>query len=138
LVEDWGCGKGWLTTLVERSRYRGIDGSQSPFADVIADLRTYRSAAPGIFMRHVLEHNWDWAQIPDNAIQSFTERMALIVFTPFGEETKDIAVSPSIPVPDLSFRLGDLTERFADARWTSETIATATQYGIETIFRLER
>jgi hypothetical protein len=29
-VEDWGCGAGWLSTLIPADRYRGIDGD--PFA----------------------------------------------------------------------------------------------------------
>ena len=74
LIEDWGCGPGWLRTLLPVDRYRGIDGTASPCCDVVVDLIAYRSAVLWIFMRHVLEHNEAWSQILDNAVASFTER----------------------------------------------------------------
>jgi hypothetical protein len=111
LIEDWGCGKGWLRTLVERDRYRGIDGSVTPFADAVVDLALYLSETPGLFMRHVLEHDWRWAQILDNAVASFTERMALILFTPLGETTREIGREAAAHVPVIGFRLEDITDR---------------------------
>ncbi len=79
LVEDWGCGRGWMKQRVEAlgCSYRGVDGSPSPFASIWADLVHYHSVVPGIFMRHVLEHNRDWPEILDNAVGSFTRRMAI-------------------------------------------------------------
>ena len=71
LVEDWGCGRGYLRTLIEPERYRGIDGS-GPHADVTHDLLSYRSYVPGIFMRHVLEHNYGWTYVLANAVESFS------------------------------------------------------------------
>jgi hypothetical protein len=136
-VEDWGCGKGWLRTLIEPGRYVGVDGSVTPFADVVADLAEYRSATPGLFMRHVLEHNDRWADILDNAAASFTQRMALIIFTPLVRHTRQIAWSDDPGVPDIAFNLSDLTNRFG-CDWTHETLATNTQYGAETVFRLAR
>lgn len=112
LVEDWGCGKGWLRTLVEDERYRGIDGSASPLADEVVDLAEYRSEVPGLFMRHVLEHDWRWEQILDNAIASFTERMVLILFSPLQNETREIGRESMVHVPVIGFRLEDITERF--------------------------
>lgn len=38
LVEDWGCGLGWLRRFVPPGRYRGVDGTASPFADEVVDL----------------------------------------------------------------------------------------------------
>jgi hypothetical protein len=64
LIEDWGCGAGWLRTLVPPDQYRGIDGTSSPFCDEVVDLVSYRSTVPAIFMRHVLEHNHDWRAAP--------------------------------------------------------------------------
>jgi hypothetical protein len=42
-------------------------------------------------MRHILEHNYEWARVLDNALASFTQRMALILFTPERETTQEIA-----------------------------------------------
>lgn len=78
LVEDWGCAL-CAAKRYRKGAYRGIDGTPGK-ADLIADLSTYRSKAPGIFMRHILEHNLDWRTILDNALASFTERMTLILF----------------------------------------------------------
>jgi hypothetical protein len=139
LIEDWGCGPGWLRTLLPTGRYRGIDGSASPHCDVVADLTAYRSTVPGIFMRHVLEHNEAWARILDNAIASFTERMALILFTPERPTTEAIAVHPELGVPDIAFRLADLTARFpSHVTYSVQQLPSATQYGSETILLLER
>lgn len=41
-------------------------------------------------------------------------------------------------VPDISFCMKDLTAHFGDLAWTSDTFATATQYGVETIFYVQR
>lgn len=139
LVEDWGCGSGWLRTLVPPDRYRGVDGSASPFCDEVVDLVAYRSRVPAIFMRHVLEHNYAWKQIVDNAVASFTERMALVLFTPERAATEEIAFQPDIGVPDIAFRLADITDRFPqDVTFTVQRISSATQYGSETILLLER
>ena len=78
-TEDWGCGAGWLSTLIPPDRYRGVDGTPSPRCAEVVDLVEYRSTVPGIFMRHILEHNYEWARLLDNALASFTERMALIL-----------------------------------------------------------
>lgn len=137
-VEDWGCGKGWLRHFIDSTRYRGIDGSVSPFADEIVDLREYRSNVSGIFMRHVLEHNYDWKKILENAIFSFTDRMVLILFTPPNSETKEIAFSKDPGVPDIAFRLEDLMLIFdkANISYSYEILSTNTQYGTETVFYL--
>jgi hypothetical protein len=138
-VEDWGCGKGWMSTLIGPDRYVGIDGTATPFCSIVADLREYTSRTPGLFMRHVLEHNYDWANILENAVASFEHKMVLVTFTPFSSgETHEIAYTPGVEVPDMSFRLEDLTDRFVNCEWTSETIESATQYGTETIFYLRR
>ena len=128
MVEDWGCGACWLRTLLPSARYRGLDRTASPFCDAVVDLVAYRSRVPGVFMRHVLEHNDAWAQILDNAVASFTERMVLILFTPERSVTETIA-----------FRLADITERFPpDVTYTAQRISSETQYGGETILLLAR
>jgi hypothetical protein len=137
-VEDWGCGRGWLRTLVDADRYFGIDGSASPHADLHADLTCYLSRTSGLFMRHVLEHNYDWALILDNAVASFTERMALILFTPLVDRTLPIAVNPDIGVPDIAFAEKDLLPHFDGTLVERLDLTTSAQYGVETVYLLER
>lgn len=134
-VEDWGCGYGWFAKHLPRAR--GIDGSLSPFADEIVDLADYRSDVEGIFMRHVLEHDDRWPAILDNALGSFSWRMVLVVFTPWAEKTGPIAMT-DLGVPDIAFRQEDLTERFVGCRWSLQELETATYYGVEHLFRVER
>jgi hypothetical protein len=139
-IEDWGCGMGWMRTLVPPERYRGIDGSRSKFADEVVDLTEYRSRTPGLFMRHVLEHNAQWQKVLDNAVASFTERMFLVLFIPLSEETRDLTPGLNSPnVSNFTFRLEDLTERFGEARWQMESFdSPSVRGGVETVFRLSR
>lgn len=139
-VADWGCGKGWMRRFVDPDRYLGIDGSASPFADVVADLRSYRQPSPGVFLRHVLEHNRDWRTVLDNACASATERLFLVLFTPLVDVTTEIAFAEDPGVPDIAFALGDLTGIIEAHRlnWDADTIPTDTQYGTETMIRCRR
>jgi hypothetical protein len=92
LVEDWGCG----TTYARRyigAPYRGIDGVPSKFNDAQVDLATYRSKTPKALMRHVLEHNWDWRDVLENFLSSFTDRAVLILFLPPSLNGTDMNVS---------------------------------------------
>jgi hypothetical protein len=140
LVEDWGCGKGWMRRFIPEDRYVGLDGSHSPFADKIVDLATYRSSVPGVFMRHVLEHNYQWAAILENAVASAQSKFFLVLFTPTAETTREIAYAEDPGVPDISFRLEDIIEPIVASgmELESETIHTSTQYGVETVFRCTR
>lgn len=135
-IEDWGAGTGYARRFVTRSPYRAIDGSPSLEIDQVADLRTYRSEADCVFMRHVLEHNPDWGAILANALRSFRRRMVLVVSTPFAAETQEIASWHGIP--DLAFRKEDLIGHFDDLAWHEETVATNTEYLREHVFYLER
>lgn len=150
IIEDWGCGTSWARKFVKRGRYIGIDGSWSLHCDLVTDLRTYRSSsAGGILIRHILEHNYDWKKILGNALASFQKKFALILFTPFTETTRTIAMSESGKVPDISFRREDLLEfldavdagsRRSDRRrfyFTEESIQSATQYGVEHLFYIQ-
>lgn len=135
-VEDWGCGLGWFRKFA-KGVYRGVDGSPSMFSDDVVDLRTYRSETPALFMRHVLEHNpFEWQGIVDNAVASFRQRMVLVVFTPFYEEFT-IVLKDGDP-PDVTLPWAALTDRFTDCTWRTETVRTATSYGVEHLFYLER
>lgn len=110
VIEDWGCGKGWFSKFVPKEKYIGIDGSSSPFADKVVDLVNYRSNVPGIMVRHVIEHNYEWKTLLTNALESFTERMVLILFTPLSDETHELAYHENPGVPDLSFAKSDILE----------------------------
>lgn len=141
LIEDWGCGRGYLKTLVPPERYRGIDGSHSPQADILADLRYYRSQVPGIFMRHVLEHNYDWQTVLQNAVASFTERMVLILFTPFSlsPKTTEICFWEPPGVPDLSLPRQEIESYFTGMYFHLEqNIPTHTAYWLEHIYYLSK
>lgn len=135
-VEDWGTGRGWFKTL--RPDAIGIDGSQTPFADVIADLAEYRSQVDGIWMRGVAEHDWQWQKILTNAFSSFTQRMALVMFTPDGPDVEQCDFTAELGVPDLI-----IPTRFVDdlipAGVTVEfsVVETDTRYGAERVWLLE-
>lgn len=137
-VEDWGCGMGWMRRFVPASRYIGIDGSRSSFVDRVADLETYTSDVHGIFMRHVLEHNYAWEKTLQNALASFRRRFVLVTFTPHGETTHEMAYEEDPGVPDISFAKSDITKHFEGLAWREETYSTDTQYGTETVFFVER
>jgi hypothetical protein len=139
-VEDWGCGAGGFKRFC-RARYVGLDGSKTPFADRIVDLCTHTSRVEGIFMRHVLEHNYSWKEILDNAVSSFTKKLCLVLFTPFGPETREIAHNRArvVDVPDLSFCRADIEGRFAGLRWELfDNIPTDTGYGVEHVYLVWR
>ncbi len=139
-VEDWGCGKGGLKLFIARERYYGIDGSTTPHADLMIDLREYQSTTPGLFMRHVLEHNRDWEAILQNALRSFAERMVLVVFTPFNdtEETKVLATSERGKFVDYALPRAKLELMLSEFSFRSETVKSKTQYGSETIYYIEK
>lgn len=137
LVEDWGCGAGGFKRY-RTEGYRGIDGSQTPFADVIADLRTYRSDVDGILIRHVLEHDTGWRDILENAVASCRKKLCLVLFTPFSEATQIIAqnINHGIDVPDISFCKNDIESFFIKCQFNLWTMETATGYGIEHMYRV--
>lgn len=135
-IEDWGCGTAWASRYLKKGRYAGIDGSPSKFTTKVADLRKYTSSPDGIFMRHVLEHNLGWADILGNAVQSFRKRMALIMFIPFGHETR--VMNPGADIPEIQFKKDDLTKFFKDLKWSEESFSTPTQFSWEHIFYLEK
>jgi len=111
-VEDWGCGFGDFRKFCLSPKYIGLDGSESPAAHAVVDLRKYTSNVEGILVRHVLEHNpAGWRQIFMNALESFSKRMVLVIYTPFGDVTRNLRrQSPGdirVPVA-LSFQKDDI------------------------------
>lgn len=137
LVQDWGCGKGFFRT-VRKGEYLGIDGTDTPFCDVVSDLTDFRSEADGVLLRHVLEHNYRWQTILDNAIATVRRKLCIILFTPVAEFTHEIAYTEELGVPDLSFSLDQLRTYLGDFAVTIEHIESNTQYGQETIIRATR
>jgi len=145
-IEDWGCGTGGFKrffTNENANKYIGIDGSITPFSDIKADLTQYTSKVEGIFMRHILEHNYEWKNILNNACKSFNKKMCLVLFTPFSEnETKEIAhnLQHGVDVPDLSFNKNELIKIFTsyNIKYKLESVNTLTGYNIEHIFYLEK
>lgn len=142
-IEDWGCGAGGFKRLFingDLNKYVGVDGSKTPFADIKVDLTDYVSNVDGIFMRHVLEHNYEWKAILENACKSFTKKMCLVLFTHFSNETKEIAhnLKHGVDVPDMSFDKNELITVFNKYNITYDltSIESSTGYNIEHIFCL--
>ena len=139
-VEDWGCGAAGFKRFYT-GKYTGVDGSHTPFADKIEDLTKYTSDTQAIMMRHVLEHNYDWEKVLDNAVASFREKMCLVMFTPFADETREIAhnLVHGVDVPDISFKREDLQSRFKGCKWTLvEDVFTDSGYGVEHVYYLRK
>jgi hypothetical protein len=131
LVEDWGCALAYAKTY-RIGNYRGVDGTAGK-ADVIADLSTYRSDAPGVFMRHILEHNYDWREILQNALDSFRERMVLILYRPMQDLEKVVLKKPiEIDLPRFA-----LLEMLKPTLRGIEVLDGAT-HGHETLFYLSK
>tara|TARA_B110001450_G_C17542494_1_gene449207 strand:- start:77 stop:634 length:558 start_codon:yes stop_codon:yes gene_type:complete len=144
-VEDWGCGTGGFKRFFQNdnsTKYLGIDGSITPFSDIKEDLITYNSNVDGIFMRHVLEHNYEWEKILNNACKSFNSKMCLILFTPFKDKTTQIAhnLKHGVDVPDLSFSKSKLIDIFEKHNIKHHLISliTDTGYKLEHVFFLEK
>lgn len=139
-VEDWGCGAGGFRRFC-LGKYRGIDGSQTPFADQIADLCSYKSTAPAILLRHVLEHNHDWKKILASAVHSFKHKLCIVIFTPFAKKTEIIAenLAVGVDVPDISFNRSEVERHFQDLSWRLiEGIETQSKYGREHVYFIWR
>ena len=139
-VEDWGCGTGGFKRL-HRGKYLGIDGSKTPFVDKLVDLRNYKSNVDGIFIRHVLEHNYDWEKLLDNAVNSFKKKLCIVLFTPFSDKTKVIAQNKihGVDVPDISLNKEDLERHFIGLKWhLTENLKTRTGYGVEHVYYVEK
>ncbi|MBI2009521.1 hypothetical protein HYS84_03930 [Candidatus Saccharibacteria bacterium] len=139
-VEDWGCGTGGFKRLY-KGKYTGIDGSANPFVDKVVDLQTYRSNVDGIMMRHVLEHNYGWEKVLAGAVSSFKKKFCLIIFTPFMDNTQEIAheAKHGVDVPVLAFKKEDIERFFSDLEWhLRDNIKTSAYYGIEHAYFVEK
>lgn len=143
VVEDWGCGLGWARQFYREDQYVGIDGTKSPYVDEIDDLAVRDcDLVPGIFMRGVIEHDYRWEKILNNAYRLFTQRMCLVLFTPMTRKGPvELDFMKQIGVPDLSFSYHNIIFPAYDHEiyWETETIESlGTGYGVETIFYMEK
>lgn len=139
-VEDWGSGTAGFKRFYN-GKYIGVDGSANKFVDKVADLREYRSRVDGIVMRHILEHNYEWGRVLQNAVASFNKKFCLVLFTPFSEETKEIAHNKKygVDVPDISFCKKDIEKYFEGLKWRlEENLVTGTGYKIEHVYFIEK
>lgn len=139
-VEDWGCGTGGFKRLYH-GKYTGLDGSANPFVDKVVDLTNYRSVVDGIYMRHVLEHNYEWPKVLANAVNSFRKKFCLVIFTPFVEQTKEIAhnAKHGVDVPDIAFNRADIEKFFEGLKWRlDDNLKTRTGYQVEHVYYVEK
>ena len=146
-VEDWGCGKGWFQKVAQGKSYQvvGVDGSQTPFADKIADLTKYTTEVDGIFMRHVAEHNYEWKKVLQNLFDSFTKKAFVAFYTPMNT-TSDEAVLMNHSagwddVPEISLPVSvieDMLQASGVKEYKSTTSKSSCAYGEETLYFLEK
>lgn len=136
IIQDWGCGTAYAKRFVQKSSYTGIDGSKSGFENKIVDLRTFTSNPTCILMRHILEHNYDWAFILENALQSFQKRMALVMFMSFSPDVTRVAHKETSELvkemPFIVFKKEDLLNYISPFLIKEEDVAN------EHIFYLEK
>lgn len=147
-VEDWGCGyAGFRAYLGQHQKYIGIEGSKSPFADIITDLAAYRSSPDAIHLRHVLEHNFDWEVILDNLLASFKYRAVVTCFAPLidGRSAEVICTRPNfqdsgVDMIDLSLPWEVIEEHMREYGVTIKHrhISSPTQYNAEDMYFLEK
>lgn len=138
-VEDWGCGRGWYRT-VHHGPYTGIDGTKSEHADKVADLREYTSKTDGLWIRGVIEHNYDWQLVLDNAVASARKRIAIVLFTPDGNG-QQLDYTAELEVPDIAVPHDAVAEALDTAGFTDVqryTIPTSSHYREETLFLASR
>ena len=138
-IEDWGCGMGWFSKF-RKNGYVGIDGSTSPFASKIVDLEEYTSSVDGVFMRHVLEHNYRWKLILANALESFQKKMVVVVFTPWSSGvTQEISFVNRIGVPNIAFNKQDFIDSLEGFEWDLiELTLSNTMFGLEHVFLIKK
>jgi len=135
-VEDWGCGRGAFREFCP-GRYIGVDGSKTPYAEKIAELTSYRTKADGIMLRHVLEHNYNWPRILDNAVASFRKRLCIVIFTPFSDTTRELRHNrkSGVDCPDLSLSTADIEARLTGLKFKlMANLKSASQYHVEHVY----
>lgn len=136
-VEDWGCGFATFRRY-HRGPYVGVDGTAG-FCDVVDDLVTRKTKTPGLLMRAVLEHNDDWRKLLTNAVRSATQRIVIATFIPDpGAEPVHVGFTPALGVPDIAIPHSAIDKALKGWTVDKATLATATAFGTETIWRAAR
>jgi hypothetical protein len=142
-VQDWGCGPAYGRRFCPPgSRYLGVDGSpeSAGLADVVCELTAWKPdpRPQGVFMRHVLEHNeFGWKDVLAHALESFTRRFCLVVFTPFTPGGTCRLRPPGDPYCDLAFNFEELTGQMEEFRWRAQAVPSRTQYESEVLFYVQ-
>lgn len=138
-VEDWGCGAGGFIRF--RPDAIGVDGSDTPFATKkFINLNEYTCTCESIHMRHVLEHNYSWANILKNVLKSAQKKVVITLFIPLNDDvTKEIAYNDihGVDVPDISISKTDffnIIEKYNPKSIENEKFETNTGYRMEEIF----
>ena len=118
-VEDWGCGLGWAEKYFKN--YTGIDGSLG-YVKEQTDLVHYTSDVDNILIRQVIEHDYKWDKILENAIKSFRKKLCLIINTPFVKKTRvghlhpfvkaDGTIVKGFDKPEMYFNKQDILDFF--------------------------
>jgi hypothetical protein len=143
VVEDWGVGAGGFLNHLPNAI--GVDGSDTPFAHKkFIDLCNYTTLANGIHLRHVLEHNYNWQKILNNALSSAVNKVVVTLFIPLSDsETKELAhnLKHGVDVPDLSIskkEFNEILESFSPKLVEVQTLKTPTGYGVEIIYKVTK
>lgn len=134
-VEDWGCGTGWAKRYFKN--YVGLDGSPSIYTKKLTDLTKYRSRAENILIRQVLECNYEWRKILENACASFRKKLCITIYTPLSDHTHQFDKYKGIPF--ISFKKEDILEYLRGYQVSEEFVPTAPfEYGKEWILYIEK
>jgi hypothetical protein len=139
-IEDWGAGRGYFISMCKPGQGRGLDCSCTPWAEEQVDFVSYTSQVAGINMRGVLEHNYEWEKVLRNALKSFTQRMSLVLFTPFAEKQYDAWPDPT-GVPCWSFAQSQIEDVLRDAgvKWhLQKNIPVKGMFPVEHVFYIWR
>lgn len=147
-IEDWGGGTGWARKFVVSSSYRNIDGSPHPNVDEVVDLATYKSSGYNILLRQVLGcAGSEWKKILRNAVQSFENKLCIVIGTPLVETTQEGNQEPVVLadgtetgeyIQEYYFKKEDIINNFSDFNITEEIINTNQYYGQDWIIYVER
>jgi hypothetical protein len=90
----------------------------------VTDLRYYTSSVEGILLRHVLDHNWCWEQILQNAIASFQKQLAIVIWLPMtAGETIQVDTN-FLGTPDLRIPADRLEKLLGDLWFQKHTCAS--------------
>ena len=89
---------------------------------------SYRRIVPGILLRHVLEHNYKWPVILQNALEDFTVRMVIVLHIPLSrlaDQYLNPAVFPGrVEVPNIQLCKRDFMVPVAPYLERMETLNT--------------